>query len=157
MSPPNLNTDSIVNAGIEHSKVLAELHSRCFYDAPWDALSISRILLQEPNNGLIYCVKNVPIGFVLWQMVAGEAEILTICIDPKWQRQGYSRPLVDEMLRILSHEQVSSLYLEVSEDNFSAICLYLNVGFKEVGRRAKYYRKEEGKLVDALVMQLDIM
>lgn len=157
MSQPDFNTDAIVKAGIEHSEVLAELHSRCFFDAPWDAPSISRILLQELNNGLIYCIKGVPIGFILWQMVVGEAEILTICIDPKWQGQGYSRPLVDKVLRLLSHEQVSKLYLEVSEDNSSAIYLYLNVGFKEVGRRVKYYRKAGGELVDALVMQLDIL
>ncbi|OUS12852.1 ribosomal-protein-alanine N-acetyltransferase [Rhodospirillales bacterium 47_12_T64] len=147
----------MVSAGVEHSVVLAELHARCFPHSPWDAKSISRILVQEPYDCLIYCVGSTPVGFVLWQSVIDEAEITTICIDPKWRRKGYSRLLIVELCRFLSQDQVSKLFLEVAEDNSPAINLYLNAGFEKIGWRRKYYQKEDGTLVDALVMGLDII
>ncbi|WP_419903081.1 ribosomal protein S18-alanine N-acetyltransferase [Kiloniella sp.] len=156
MSEADYKAKSILEAGLEHTEVLAELHARSFPDAMWDANSISQILSQVPNNGFIYCIKGTPIGFALWQNVAGEAEILTICIDPEWRGNGFSRLLVAEIVTYLSQNQVSKLFLEVAEDNIAAISLYSNVGFKEIGRRKKYYHKPCGNLVDALVMQLDI-
>ncbi|MFD2204774.1 ribosomal protein S18-alanine N-acetyltransferase [Kiloniella antarctica] len=157
MPSSSLDTEFIVNAGVEHSIVLAELHFRSFPEAAWDSKSISRILFQETSRGLIYCISGVPIGFVIWQEVVGEAEILTICIDPEWRGKKYSRALIEKMLFFLKQCKVSKLFLEVSEDNFTAISLYSNVGFKEVGRRLKYYHKTNGELVDAIVMQLNIM
>jgi ribosomal-protein-alanine N-acetyltransferase len=43
--------------------------------------------------------------------------------------------------------------LEVRVSNFSAIRLYLNYGFIEVGRRRDYYRTEFGR-EDAILMTL---
>ena len=151
------NTDSIVEVGIEHAEVLAELHRRCFPEAPWSAKSITGILVQNSNGGLAYCVDGVPIGFVLLQIVASEAEILTFCIDPEWRGKGYSRLLIAKVLNALNQKQVNIIFLEVAEDNFPALSIYSSVGFVEIARRHKYYHKRGGAAVDAVVMQLDIL
>jgi ribosomal-protein-alanine N-acetyltransferase len=46
-----------------------------------------------------------------------------------------------------------SIVLEVAIDNDPAHDLYLSVGFTVVGRRARYYRRPDGR-ADALILRL---
>ena len=148
---------TFIEVGFEHAAVLAEIHRRCFPGAAWSCDSIKEILVQNSNEGVIYCENDMPLGFVLWQRVTTETEILTICIDPEWQGKGYSRLLVVRMLKLLNQREVKKIFLEVAEDNITAISLYLSVGFVEIARRPKYYQKKDGISVDAMVMQLDVV
>ena len=63
-----------------------------------------------------------------------EREILNIAVAPRFRRRG-----VADLL--LSSELASgcSYFLEVRESNVAAQTLYRKFGFKEVGRRKKYY------------------
>ncbi|WP_020590543.1 ribosomal protein S18-alanine N-acetyltransferase [Kiloniella laminariae] len=143
--------------GIEasHAEVLSLLHQSSFGEGSWSRDSFARILDLPTSRGLIYCVGKVPVGFVVWQKSLDEAEILTFCVDLQWRRKGISRLLIAEMLQEASQQEVCNFFLEVAADNYPAISLYLSSGFTEIGRRPKYYQREGGKSVDALVMQLE--
>ena len=53
-----------------------------------------------------------------------------------------------------AHDQgATSLFLEVGVDNEPAIALYEGLGFERVGRRAGYYTRADGEIVDAIVMR----
>lgn len=74
------------------------------------------------------------------------AEILTLGIDPEFQKQGYGRMLLQYLLESVSMcDQIS---LEVKADNKSAIALYESLGFKQVAIRKNYY--QDGS--DAILM-----
>ncbi len=148
--------EDIIQCGIEHADLLAEMHLRSFPGAAWKAKDISAILVQKTNSGFIYCRDRNPVGFILWQEVAGEAEILTFCIDPGFRGRGFSKKIIHVMLKKFKQASVTKVFLEVSEENMIALALYQVMGFREIARRSKYYHKPDGTTVDAVVMSLDI-
>jgi ribosomal-protein-alanine N-acetyltransferase len=80
------------------------------------------------------------------------AEILNIAINPQYQGRRLGSQLLSHGLQSLP-DFIESVLLEVRVSNFSAIRLYLNYGFNEVGRRRDYYRTECGR-EDAILMTL---
>jgi ribosomal-protein-alanine N-acetyltransferase len=83
--------------------------------------------------------------------VAGEAELLTIAVDPAHRRQGLGRTLVEAFLAEARQRGAETAFLEVAEDNTAARTLYTAAGFTQTGRRKGYYRGA-GRVVDAILM-----
>ncbi|WP_299379552.1 ribosomal protein S18-alanine N-acetyltransferase [uncultured Kiloniella sp.] len=146
----------IILCGIEHAELLAEMHSRSFAEAAWNAKDFLGLLVQKTNKGFIYCNDRKPVGFIIWQEVVGEAEILTFCVDPDFRRLGYSKKMIAKLFEYLDQASVNKVFLEVSEDNIIALSLYQAMGFVEIARRSKYYHKPDGSTVDAVIMSADI-
>lgn len=94
------------------------------------------------------------IGFALVSVVAGEAEILTLVVDPQVRRQGIARRLLEQVIFSAKASDAATLFLEVSDANVAARALYVDLSFEEVARRAGYYRSENG--ADAVVMKLSL-
>ena len=92
-------------------------------------------------------------GFILWRTAGGEAEILTVAVDPAMRRAGHGRALVDEAVRRASAEGAQALFLEVAEDTAAAIALDAAAGFAPAGRRKAYYPRPGAGAVDALVLR----
>ena len=91
-------------------------------------------------------------GFLMGRAVAGEAEVLTLAVEPFARRIGVGRRLVQGFLTQARDRDALSAFLEVSAQNQAAISLYHKAGFSEVGRRARYYKSPMGNPVDAVVM-----
>ncbi len=66
--------------------------------------------------------------------VAGEAEILTLLVDPVWRRQGLGRALVRDLFF-----KNRAVFLEVRARNAPALALYRGLGFVVSGHRRAYY------------------
>jgi ribosomal-protein-alanine N-acetyltransferase len=89
-------------------------------------------------------------GYVVAHYARDEGEILNLGVAPERQRQGIGRALIEEMLRALERLGVTTVYLEVRESNAVARRLYEALGFAEVGRRARYYRRP---VEDAVILR----
>lgn len=134
---------------------LSALHAASFSDT-WGAASFATLLERPQVLGLKAMVNDTHIaGFILTQVIAEEAEILTLCVDPALRRTGVGRLLLAEACRQLEVRGTQSLFLEVSEDNEGARALYAQTGFVTVGRRKAYYRDNAAApgARDALVMR----
>lgn len=83
-------------------------------------------------------------GFVLARLVAGEAEILSIAVDPDYRKPGTGYALMDALLRHLHPSRVEMLFFEVDELNTAARALYRGFRFTETGRRPGYYQSQSG-------------
>tara|TARA_R110000824_G_scaffold118960_14_gene272018 strand:+ start:135833 stop:136321 length:489 start_codon:yes stop_codon:yes gene_type:complete len=94
-------------------------------------------------------------GFVLVRIVADEAEILSIAVDP----QHYGKRIGEQLMQTAAAHALGlgamSLFLEVAEDNASARRLYERLGFETVGRRPDYYTRGKGRIA-GLSMRLDL-
>src|SRR6185312_14110961 len=90
-------------------------------------------------------------GFVIARCGFGEWEIENVVVAPELRRQGIGRLLIAEVLLRARERGVSDVFLEVRESNVPARVLYSKMGFKEAGRRTRYYRNPEE---DALVLRL---
>jgi ribosomal-protein-alanine N-acetyltransferase len=142
-------------ARAEHAQVLATAHGRSF-DPAWSAEDIE-ILLSAPG-GFGWAAWEADLsgpvcGFLLARAIAGEAEILTLAIDPAHRRQGVARALVEASAGVAIAAGAEAMFLEVAADNPAAIGLYRSAGFEPVGSRKGYYPRPGSPPIDALVLR----
>ncbi len=129
---------------------LAALHALAFPPgAAWGAEAIA-IMLGLPGGFGLWRPGE---GFVLARAAGGEAEVLTLAIAPAARRRGLGRALVARALALaIAPGGADAAFLEVAEDNAAALALYRGCGFREVGRRPRYYADGTA----ALVMRRDL-
>ncbi|HSF72908.1 MAG TPA: ribosomal protein S18-alanine N-acetyltransferase [Microcoleus sp.] len=84
----------------------------------------------------------------LWAILE-EAHIIMLAIHPHFQGQGLGQALLLALLKSACERQLERSTLEVRDSNLAAVYLYKKFGFKEAGRRKRYY-EDTGE--DALVM-----
>ena len=82
-------------------------------------------------------------------MAADEAEILTIAVAPAAHRQGIGAALLAAAMAQAALRGAAAMFLEVAEGNAAARALYAAAGFRQSGRRRRYY--PDG--ADALVLR----
>lgn len=126
---------------------LANLHARCFtVPRPWSAAEFSAIL---ETTGIFLCSRTQ--GFLIGRMAGPEVELLTLAVDPVERRKGIARSLLQEFEKSAAYRGAQSAFLEVAEQNFSAILLYKNAGYAQLGSRKDYYKGLTGQKQAALV------
>ena len=148
---------SIAPLEADRASDCARIHAASFAH-PWSATELEALLSAANTvaDGAEVAGKSGLLGFVLSRFAADEAEILTIAVDPHRRRRSIGRQLLDAHVDALIHKGVTSLFLEVGEDNTAARMLYKVRGFVEVGRREGYYRPAGGLPAAALVLRLDL-
>lgn len=153
----NIKHVSLLWAAPERATEIAALHARLF-DPPWDEAAIIS-LLEHPASTSLVAVAGDPkviTGFVIGQLAADEAEILSIGVAPDWQHAGLGKMIVLGLVRAAKRGEAKRLFLEVAEDNIAANALYKSLGFTESGRRKRYYERTDGTAADAIVLALNL-
>jgi ribosomal-protein-alanine N-acetyltransferase len=116
---------------------------------PWSA-AIWRGELSSPYG--LYLViedRGEVFGQIGVRHVLGELHITTIAVRPEYRRRGHARALIGAALA--AFPDASHVHLEVRPTNVEAIALYESLGFRETGRRPRYYGDE-----DAVLMTLNL-
>jgi [ribosomal protein S18]-alanine N-acetyltransferase len=90
------------------------------------------------------------VGFILGQLAADEAEILTLGVRADRQRHGIASRLIEALARAAKQAEARMLFLEVEAGNTAALALYRKLGFEERGRRKGYYAKANAAPADAV-------
>lgn len=124
------------------------------YEFPWSA-GIFGDCLRAGHSCWVLCVDATVVGYGILSMGAGEAHVLNLCTAPAHRGQGLGRHLLRRLLGVARWNGAERVFLEVRPSNPLAKTLYESVGFKEVGRRPRYYPAREGR-EDAIVMALDM-
>ena len=153
----NVKHASMLWAAPERAEEIAALHAKLF-DPPWDTNAI-RGLLEHPAATSLIAVAGSPksvIGFVIGQLAADEAEILSIGVSPNWQRAGVAGGLIEGLSRAARRGDAKRIFLEVAVDNDAALALDRKLGFVELGRRKRYYERAGSEPVDALTLALTL-
>ncbi|PJI85318.1 ribosomal-protein-alanine N-acetyltransferase [Yoonia maricola] len=126
---------------------MAALHAVAFSTTrAWSAAEFND-LLAHPGT----LVKGDCQCFALLRIVLDEAEILTIATHPTKRRQGLARKTLSESEAQSKSQGATKVFLEVAEDNTSAISLYTSTGYAQIGRRPGYYMPKDGAPIAALV------
>ena len=151
----NVKLVSLLWAAPERAEEISKLHLRVF-NPGWDEAAVKNLLEHPASTSLVAITGDPKIvtGFVIGQLAADEAEILSIGVAPDWQRAGLGKKLVEGLARAAKRGEARRLFLDVAEDNVAALALYAALGFKETGRRKRYYERPGGLAIDALTFAL---
>lgn len=156
-APVDYRYTSILWAGPEISADLSAMHKGLFPET-WDAGSFEK-LLSHPGSIAFFARVGAPpqmAGFIVAQMAADEAEILTLGVPVAHQRHGLARKLVDALVRAARKSEVKKLFLEVGAQNAPALALYAKAGFQKAAVRKGYYVHPGKPPEDAVVMVLQL-
>lgn len=132
---------------------LAALHGLCFPADPWDSTALAALWRLKGAWSRAAWREDAPAGFIMARCDGEEGEILTLCVRPELRRRGIAQALLDALMSEVEQLGVAAIYLEVAEDNSAALALYDAAGFRQVGRRAAYYRRSASVSVDARVLR----
>lgn len=115
----------------------------------WSANSLGNSFQHYQRYGAFIGTRLV--AFILYQIVADEAEVIHLVCDQNEQGNGYAYQLFSQLIKTtkITHG-VCCWHLEVRADNQAALRLYQRLGFSIVGQRKAYYQQR----IDALLMRL---
>ena len=125
------------------------------YDFPWsesifkDCLHVGYCCWVLEHEGMV-------VAHGVMTIAAGESHVLNICVHKDYQKMGFGRRLLEYLLNLALERDVNMTFLEVRPSNFSAIKLYLDMGFDEIGTRRNYYPAKMGR-EDALIFARTIV
>ena len=126
---------------------------RLSFTSPWSLWSflaelgnsLSTILVAGPPPPQTWETR----GYLIYWLVAEEMHIMNLAVDPKYRRQGIARALLTDGLSRARAQGAEVAWLEVRPSNQAAQALYESFGFKNVGRRPRYYADNQE---DALLL-----
>ncbi len=139
----------IIKMQSQHVAAIAQMEAICF-SGPWSENSIGGELNNPLSLWLVAVVDDRVVGYVGSQTVLGEADMMNIAVHPDYRRQGIAKKLVEKLIAQLADSGAYQLSLEVRASNGSAIALYQQLGFQQVGCRLRYYRNPKE---DALIFR----
>jgi [ribosomal protein S18]-alanine N-acetyltransferase len=143
-------SDQLQLAVVADAPELAEIHRTAFL--PAEAWGEDAISLQLALPG-VFGLWQPRAGMLLGRVAADQAEVLTLAVDPLARRQGIATALLEAASAWATSRTATAIFLEVSTVNLPARALYARCGFREVGRRQRYYN--DGS--DALVLSRQLM
>jgi ribosomal-protein-alanine N-acetyltransferase len=143
-------------AGPRDAAAFAVLHGASFRRG-WSEDEFERLLVDRSVLAHRALLGPRTVGFIVSRIVAGEAEILSVAVARAQQGRGLARRLLDLHLRRLAGLGVTTVFLEVDDDNVPARRLYARSAFREVGRRDGYYPRPGSAAGAAVVLRRDLM
>lgn len=150
MNLPDLPAQLVVRSMVEGDLTAVEEIDRLSLPSPTKA-NLYRYEITE-NELAHYHVLDRDgevVGFAGYWMLAGEAHISMIAVNPSERRRGYGELLLLHLLYHAAGLAAQVATLEVRTSNVGAQALYQKYRFAVVGERRRYYR-DTGE--DALIM-----
>ncbi len=125
----------------EDLDAVVSLEARCF-TTPWSKAALAgamvcprtTLLSIRATDGLTAIV-----GYMIFRVIAPEAEIFRIAVDPGHRRRGGGSALMSEGLRRAAIAGARTVFLEVRAEDNGALDFYQTFGFAPVGQRGGYY------------------
>lgn len=142
----------IISMNADHVPQIAALERLCFSD-PWSEASIASELDNPLSYWLVAEENGIVLGYIGSQSCPPESDVMNVAVAPQARRRGLAKSLLCTLMEVLHSRGMESLTLEVRAGNASAIALYDSLGFRQVGRRPKYY---VNPTEDALILRKEL-
>ena len=126
------------------------------YDFPWpEGIFKDCLRTMTYTSWVCEAPEDKIVGYCIISVAAGEAHIMNISVSPEFRRQGVGRMMLAHLIEY-ARPRAEQIFLEVRPSNPNAIALYLQTGFREIGRRKDYYPAQYGR-EDAIMLALDLV
>lgn len=123
------------------------------FDDFWNYNVLKTELLNETSYYIVAKnPENIIVGFAGVQFILDEASITNIVARKIYRHQGIGTLLLKNIILISKQKNMSSITLEVNENNSYALSLYNKLGFEKIGLRKKYYNGVDNAIIMRLSM-----
>ena len=143
---------TIVPMEERHLDDLARLERLCF-SRPWSRQALKEELTNPAACFLVGEEAGEVLGYAGMHCAAGECYVDNVAVFPEARRQGVGRRLMEALLQAAAARGGEFLSLEVRPSNLEALALYRGLGFREVGRRRRFY---DDPVEDGLLLTKDL-
>ena len=143
---------TIVPMEERHLDDLARLERLCF-SRPWSRQALKEELTNPAACFLVWEEAGKVLGYAGMHCAAGECYVDNVAVFPEARRQGVGRKLMEALLQAAAARGGEFLSLEVRPSNLEALALYRGLGFREVGRRRRFY---DDPVEDGLLLTKDL-
>ena len=143
---------TIVPMEERHLDDLARLECLCF-SRPWSRQALKEELTNPAACFLVGEEAGEVLGYAGMHCAAGECYVDNVAVFPEARRQGVGRKLMEALLQAAAARGGEFLSLEVRPSNLEALALYRGLGFREVGRRRRFY---DDPVEDGLLLTKDL-
>ena len=120
------------------------------YNYPWSE-KIFRDCIDNNYLCRVLVLNSHVIGYSISSIVQDECHIMNLCIKNEVRSQGFGAYLLSELHNDIKKLNCRLIFLECRPSNSSALSLYINAGYNEVGLRKNYYPSPNGH-EDALML-----
>lgn len=118
-----------------------ELEHQLFKESSWSKEDyLYEIYENTFSFNFVLEIDDIIVGYVGVWIMYEQSQITTIGIDNQYQRQGYAKTLMDEIIQFAVEEGCEVMSLEVRVSNQPAISLYEKCGFVNQAIRKNYYQ-----------------
>jgi ribosomal-protein-alanine N-acetyltransferase len=121
------------------------------HEHPWTLGNFSDALRSKYVCKVYESDAHEMLGYAVLMLAVDDAEVLDVAVAAQYQRKGFGRALLEEILGLTSRADMRRMVLEVRVSNAPAIALYRSAGFEQIGLRRDYYPAKNGR-EDALLM-----
>jgi ribosomal-protein-alanine N-acetyltransferase len=124
------------------------------YSTPWSCEHFRNEMAARYSWPFVAVEENCVIGYVCVMSLFEEAQILNVAVSPSRRGRGVARMLLKQAFSLALEKGAELMSLEVRASNSAAIALYEQLGFKQVGIRARYYDSvEDAILMDKIIKE----
>ena len=139
----------IIRPMVETDLPQVEMIEKSCFSLPWSEKSFRDASMAPDNIYLVCETEGMIAGYCGLWTVLGEGNITNMAVDSRFRKQGIGAALMREMERRGREQSVDIFFLEVRESNKAARSLYEKMGYRDIGRRKRFY---ERPVEDAVVM-----
>tara|TARA_X000000950_G_scaffold254037_1_gene317468 strand:- start:193 stop:669 length:477 start_codon:yes stop_codon:yes gene_type:complete len=153
-SPTNAETQFFARPMRNSDLDLVVQNEAAAYEHPWT----KRIFIDCLRAGYqcwVLANKQQIVAHGVMSVAVGECHLLTLCVNPEYQRLGHGRKLFMLLLDRAAKMDARECFLEVRASNAGAIQLYRSLGFTQIGERKNYYPGHQGR-EDALILSRNL-
>ena len=126
-----------------------EVVEKACFKIPWSRESFWKAAGNADTCYLLALDGERVIGYAGCWVSFEEAQITNVAILPAYRGKGIATKLLKELFRLAVKRGITAMTLEVRPSNTAALALYKDCGFKDYGRRPRYYQ-DNGE--DAVIM-----
>lgn len=127
---------------------VSEIEEECF-SMPWKPDDFREMIERDNMTYVVATKEGKVIGGAGLRCIVGDGEITNVAITKEFRGKGYSKPMLETLIKYGNELGCSAYTLEVRVSNDPAIRLYKSLGFEEAGVRPGFY---EHPREDALIM-----
>lgn len=109
---------------------------------------IDIIDLNFSQKRIVYKKDDIVAGYIVIEDVIEVINIVDVFVEEGYRRKGIASKLIDYVFDMYRMRNIRFM-LEVRKDNIPALNLYKKYGFKQIYVRRKYYKDEDGIIMEA--------